>query len=316
MKAKIDILLTAFNAEAYISEQVESILGQNYSDWRLIISDDCSTDATYDIARNYAKKYPNKIIVRQNKTNLKLAKNFEELLKISDADFVAVCDVDDYWEPEKIEKQLAFLEKNKDIYLVFHDLEIVNEDLSSTGKKMSDQFDLQSKSKYDENQKFRFVLNENYVTAPSVVIRKGLVERLLPVPTGINQDHWCALVALASGDIGYIDTPLVKYRQRPGNMQGAKIRGIRYYAKSLFRKDSLSNYLNSLRNMQVAINAAGKYCSTDAKKRALKARQEQIDFDISLLENLPKKFYLLIKYPRPNLIFYFIFQLIPGVFKK
>lgn len=316
MKYDVDILMTAYNGEDYVSEQIESVLAQTYTRWRLLISDDCSTDSTYQIALSYAKKYPNKIILRKNKTNLKLAKNFEELLRITDAEYVAICDVDDYWEPEKIEKQMTFLRSHKDMDLVFHDLEIVNEHLEKIDVNMSKLLNLDKKTSMDEDGKFGQVLTGNFVPASSVLFRKRLVQKLLPAPEGVAQDHWCALVALASGDIGYIDTPLVKYRQRPGNMQGAKIRGIRYYAKSLFRKDSLSNYLNSLRNMQVAINAAGKYCSTDAKKRALKARQEQIDFDISLLENLPKKFYLLIKYPRPNLIFYFIFQLIPGVFKK
>ena len=95
--AEVDILLAAYNGEKFIAEQIESILAQTYQDFRLVIRDDGSSDNTPAIIEDYAAKYPGKIeVVHDDAVCKSPAKNFFELLKHAEADYVMFSDQDDY----------------------------------------------------------------------------------------------------------------------------------------------------------------------------------------------------------------------------
>ena len=100
---KIDILMATYNGEKYLEEQIESILNQTYSNFRLIISDDCSTDRTCAILKEYAQK-DNRIELYFQEKNLGYVKNFEFLLGKVESELYMLSDQDDYWFPEKVEK--------------------------------------------------------------------------------------------------------------------------------------------------------------------------------------------------------------------
>ena len=86
---EIDILMAAYNGEKYISEQIESILSQTFTDWRLLIRDDGSGDNTPAIIEEYAAKYPGKIeVIHDDAVCRNATKNFFELLKHAEADYV------------------------------------------------------------------------------------------------------------------------------------------------------------------------------------------------------------------------------------
>ena len=91
----VDILLAVYNGAAYLSEQLDSIIKQTFTNWRLIILDDCSTDQTPEIVERYQQRYPNKIEYYVNETNSGNAKyTFFNLLAHSTADYVMTCDHD------------------------------------------------------------------------------------------------------------------------------------------------------------------------------------------------------------------------------
>jgi glycosyltransferase involved in cell wall biosynthesis len=88
----ITILMAAYNGEQYIGEQIESILNQTEANWNLVIQDDCSSDATYQIACSYAQKYPGKIIAfRRDENSGSAANNFFSMLTYADGDYVMSC---------------------------------------------------------------------------------------------------------------------------------------------------------------------------------------------------------------------------------
>ena len=130
---KIDVLMTTYNGEKYLKEQIESILNQTYKNINLIISDDCSTDNTRDILKEY-QDLENIKIYYQDK-NLGYVANFEFLLKHVESDIYMLSDQDDVWMPNKIEETFKKLEEdNAD--LVFTDLEVVNSLIGNTIKRM------------------------------------------------------------------------------------------------------------------------------------------------------------------------------------
>lgn len=129
----IDILMSTYNGEKYLRKQIDSIISQTYTNWRLIIRDDGSTDKTINIISTYKQKYPNKVFfIEDSRGNLGYKNSFFLLLFHSKSSYVMFADQDDYWHKSKVEVMLLEIRKrekeNKDKpCLVCCDLEIYNE---------------------------------------------------------------------------------------------------------------------------------------------------------------------------------------------
>lgn len=129
MKPLISIWIITYNQDKYIAECIEGVLMQKIDNpIEIIISDDCSTDKTYEICLEYKEKHPNIInLIRQEK-NIGLTKNWIETLKRCNGNYVAMCEGDDYWTDSlKLQKQISFLEHNLEYSAVTHDVTISDE---------------------------------------------------------------------------------------------------------------------------------------------------------------------------------------------
>lgn len=218
---QVDILLATYNGEKYLQEQIESILKQTYSNFRLIISDDCSKDKTKDIIREYAKK-DSRIKYYFQDRNLGYVKNFEFLLSTVQSEIYALSDQDDVWMPQKIEKYVEKM-KHENADLVFGDLEIVDKDLNLINKSFNDYMNLSVKIEKCNNYEMLYLYN--CVTGCTIVSKRKLLEKVLPLPTDskhICHDYWIALMASIYGKISYIKEPYIKYRQHENNQVGIK----------------------------------------------------------------------------------------------
>lgn len=98
---KVQVLMSTYNGERFLQEQIESILNQSWKNLDILIRDDGSRDQTREILKDYSEKYSNVYIFLEE--NCGVARSFFELLKKSDADYVAFCDQDDIWMEQKIE---------------------------------------------------------------------------------------------------------------------------------------------------------------------------------------------------------------------
>lgn len=107
----VSVVMTTYNGEKYIREQLDSIIAQTYPIYELIIQDDGSTDRTVEICREDAKRYAF-IHVYQNEHNLGCDKNFETAAMRATGDYVALSDQDDIWFKDKIAKQVAAIGDN------------------------------------------------------------------------------------------------------------------------------------------------------------------------------------------------------------
>ena len=115
MSSKVAILLSTYNGEKYLREQIDSILNQTYTNFELIVRDDGSKDKTVEIIKEYIEKSDKEITLIEGK-NLGFIKSFFDLLKRGDADYYAYADQDDIWLPNKIElavKSLDALDQSK-----------------------------------------------------------------------------------------------------------------------------------------------------------------------------------------------------------
>jgi glycosyltransferase involved in cell wall biosynthesis len=118
MNSKVSIILPTYNGEKYIRRAIESILSQSFSDWELIIINDCSSDNTEIILKEYIAKDV-RIFYIKNEINLGVHKSLNKGLKEAKGDYIARIDDDDEWiDKDKLKKQIEFLENNKDYVLV------------------------------------------------------------------------------------------------------------------------------------------------------------------------------------------------------
>ena len=115
---KISILMGIYNCAPTLPAAIDSILAQTYTDWELILCDDCSTDDTYAVAQNYAEQYPEKIILLRNDQNRRLAYSLNQCLARATGYYIARMDGDDISAPDRFEKQLAYLQSHPDLQLV------------------------------------------------------------------------------------------------------------------------------------------------------------------------------------------------------
>ena len=202
-KALVSIALCTYNGEAYLREQLESIVNQSYSQLELIAIDDCSTDNTLSILKEYEANYPF-IQVFENPENLGYIRNFEKALRLCSGEFIALSDQDDIWDLHKIEKQIKAIGNH---LMIYHDSEFIDENGQLLNKKMSDIMNLY---RGDQPETFLFF---NCISGHSVFMKKALRDELLPFPNAYFHDWWMGYVATNLGSIDCIDEPLVKYRQ-------------------------------------------------------------------------------------------------------
>jgi glycosyltransferase involved in cell wall biosynthesis len=106
MNDVVSIVMPSYNTGAYIAESIRSVLEQTYTDWELLIVDDCSTDDTVEVIRSFDDP---RIVLLQNETNSGAALSRNYALREAKGRWIAFLDSDDLWEPDKLEKQLSFM---------------------------------------------------------------------------------------------------------------------------------------------------------------------------------------------------------------
>ncbi len=233
-KIKIAVLLSTYNGEKFLGEQIDSLLAQTHKNFILVVRDDGSRDRTVSILQDYAENNGERIhLLPCDGENKGASGGFaflvdyvlknKESLGLSSA-YMMFCDQDDTWFPEKIEKltasMLATEADNGSVLpiLIHSDLEVVSEQNTVIAKSLINYQGLEI-----QRNSFSNLIISNLVTGCTALINESLAKKALPIPTNaIMHDWWMALVAAAFGKLVYLDIPLVHYRQHENNTIGAK----------------------------------------------------------------------------------------------
>ena len=208
---KVQILMSTYNGEEYIREQLDSILGQSYPDVDILIRDDGSTDDTYVIVKEYEEMHSN--IRAYQGENIGVNRSFFELLTKSDGDYVGFCDQDDYWLPEKIEKAVEHLEQMQGPALYCGAKTLVDENLEP----------FEEQQDTDIRPAFENAVIESMCSGCTTLMNRELVDIIkerLPEDV-IHHDWWCYMVATYLGSMYYDKNSYIYYRQHGGNEVGA-----------------------------------------------------------------------------------------------
>lgn len=219
----VDIVMGTYNGEKYVEQQIESILANTYTDWKLWVCDDGSMDGTESIVRQYEQKYPDKIFWRPNKENKGAAINFLDGARRVHGEYVMFCDQDDYWHVHKIERTLLAMKKAEEEYgedipiAVYTDAQVVDEKLNILHHSFHKNERLDP-SKVSLN----FMLMENKMMGCTMMINRELANKLRVFPKKVRMhDWWAGLVAASLGKVIYLEEPTMLYRQHGKNVVGS-----------------------------------------------------------------------------------------------
>lgn len=220
----ISILMATYNGEEYISGQIDSLLSQTFSDFTIWISDDASTDRTWDILKAYSERNPEKIKISQRKENSGGAKHnfFEMMLSVKD-EYIMLCDQDDVWLPQKIEKTLEAVRQMEMKFgtnmpiLVHSDLVVTDQDLCV----ISDSYLKMAKA--DSIDSVKQMVLRNNVAGCTTMYNHALATLIKEKPKSfVMHDCWLAQVAFCFGKIACLPHSQILYRQHGGNVLGAR----------------------------------------------------------------------------------------------
>ncbi|HEY6119798.1 MAG TPA: glycosyltransferase [Pyrinomonadaceae bacterium] len=207
----VDVNLITYNHEKFIARAIDSVLNQKTNfNYRLILGDDCSTDNTQSIIRDYAQRYPARIqtVLAVEHRGIKHPNRMGiDVLRRSTAKYVALLDGDDYWtNPTKLQRQVDFLERHPECSLCFHNVEMYYDDESQPPIIL-----------HPPNQKeiatLEDVINGLVPLPCTAMFRKNLLGDLSGSFYKVPNADWMMWVMLAQqGFIGYINEVMAAYR--------------------------------------------------------------------------------------------------------
>lgn len=216
---KVAILLSTYNGEKYIEEQVKSILNQSYKNIEIFIRDDSSKDDTRTILKKLDSENGNVTFINADaNSNVGVTNSFFKLLMYAEADYYMFSDQDDVWLPEKVEKTLMSMKKidNQQIPCMVHtNLYLVDSQLNIIGKNI-----------WGENVQanFKGLLFTNNVAGCTTMINnclKAQIKADLDITDKMfMHDWWIALIAAGYGKTAFVEDQTMLYRQHQGNVVG------------------------------------------------------------------------------------------------
>lgn len=217
---KVSVLMTTYNGEKYIYEQLESIRLQSRQADEVIICDDCSKDQTVDIIKEFI--YKNRLMnwtLYQNKENKGWRRNFIEGLQYTSGDVIFFSDQDDIWLTHKIEKMAGIMEKSKQIHCLAGTLIRVNGEGKEfeKQKEYSDGQQEYSKKRFSFSKKFNTLILLGCV----MCISRRLADMLIAIGE-VNFGHdaqSCRLGEILDGTV-LVDFPVIQYRMHENNTSG------------------------------------------------------------------------------------------------
>ena len=167
----VSVHMITYNHAKFIRQAIEGALNQNTSfPFEIVIGEDCSTDGTKEIVHDYQQRYPEIINITTSKKNVGVNANFIRTLNACKGKYVALCEGDDYWtDPQKLQKQVDFLENNPDFVICCHDVKVIYENVEEIWPF--------STSNLNNIFSFNDVLKRHFIPTNSLVFKNGIVKK-------------------------------------------------------------------------------------------------------------------------------------------
>lgn len=210
---KISVIITSYNYEHYIKDAVESVLNQTFRDFELIIIDDCSTDNSVEIIKNFSDE---RIKFIQNDKNYGLKYSIQKALQSAQGEWIAFLESDDLWVPDTLEIRLKYAEKYSDVGIIFNDVEEFGDEgwLKAVKNNFTRTRKILNKLKFPKNIFYNINVHNLIMTFSSVMIKREYFENLnFNTPIDALLDWWIYIHISYHTKAFYIKEKLTKWRQ-------------------------------------------------------------------------------------------------------
>lgn len=254
------VLMSTYNGQKYVEEQIESILNQDNCNVILIVRDDGSTDDTKKILKEYSRT--NRILYIDDGENLGPAQSFLRLVKLAPPDgLYAFADQDDYWERNKISRAVDILKENNIPLVYYSNADVVDEHLNLLGKCVYQKKQIPTPER---------IISGYGVQGCTIVFNNCLREVLLKKDVsqfhiGMHDYFVCDLCVVCGGHVIFDNASTMKYRQHGNNVLGFDIqtsglKKVENSLKKLFMKtdDSIADDANLLMQYENWMTESGK----------------------------------------------------------
>lgn len=204
----VSVVLCTYNGAAFINDQLMSICNQTYKDLEIIIVDDASSDATFEIAKQYADR-DDRIQLHRNERNLGFKDNFNKAVQLTSGAFIAFSDQDDIWHEDKISDLMQNWSQQSQ--LIYCDSQRFSEKIpwDSSPKKNYRRF---------EGTDVRKLSVYNTISGHAMMIKKEILPMIFPVDENIFYDWKAGVVAACNGGVTYLPKTLVFQRVHDNNI--------------------------------------------------------------------------------------------------
>lgn len=219
---KVSILLTCYNFERYITTAVNSLLNQDFKDkYEIILTDDGSSDQSVKMILNLPQSDKLKVII--NERNLGVASSLNNAFEKATGEYLCRFDGDDVWEPNFLTNMCKMLDELPEIALAYSNCSYINDDGVITN------FDVKTRRKVKTTitDEFKDLVEDYYITAPTVMFRKAILHKIFPLPSNLKFLDWLISLSVAQQHkIGYLNQCLSKYRIHANGMHVTMVRDL------------------------------------------------------------------------------------------
>ncbi len=210
-KPLVSYVVTTYNIEEFVEESVKCAFAQTYSPLEIVLSDDCSSDRTYEIMKKMVENYygPHKIILNRNECNLGITKHMNKAyLELANGEIIIAAHGDDVSLPERTEKSYAYLSEHLDVTALSFSMEAFDEQGQVLDKHSA---------KVERIHEYNFQGGGN-IPAPSRCFYKKVMETFGPLNDDCpTEDELISFRALLLGKNVFLPECMVKYRKHKGS---------------------------------------------------------------------------------------------------
>lgn len=209
--------MPSYNYARYLQCAIDGVLNQTHTNLELIVTDDCSKDESVRIAQEAARRDPRVVLVK-HKENRGLSATRNSCIEASTGDFIALCDADDVWLPDKLAVQLQRFQGEPNLGLVHSDAALIDSAGNTTGGRFSEAFHTERQA--TAGNLLIPLCRRNFICVPSVLMRREALEYAgrFNVSLRALEDWVCWALIARRYTIDYIGDCLVHYRVHGGSL--------------------------------------------------------------------------------------------------
>lgn len=218
---RISVAMCTYNGGRYLREQLESIANQVRRPCELVVCDDHSTDDTIAILKQFQAEAPFPVLVIQNPLRLGSTRNFDQAIGLCRGEFIALCDQDDHWLPQKLGRLSDELTENPFLGGVFSDANLIGGNGRPTGMRLF------ARHKFTAAKQRNFLacppstlLKHDVITGATLMFRASIRRYCSPIPASWVHDGWLAWMIALHSKLNLIPEPLIEYRIHAGQQLG------------------------------------------------------------------------------------------------